>query len=225
MTPTTASNAQFPSRTSRRGLRKRFGRRDGARRLRPRRSTPAPCTACSGPNGAGKTTAVRCLTTLTTIDDGTATIDGIDIRRAPRRGARAHRPRRPVPRRRRGRSTARQNLVLFARLSGISQVAGASARRRPVRGVRIDRCRRPRRLADSRAACGDDSTSRPASCSPRRSCSSTSRPRASTRAVAPPCGRRCARSPPPAPPCCSPRSTSTRPTSSPTGSRSWSTGG
>ena len=73
-----------------------------------------------GPNGAGKTTAVRCLTTLTAIDDGTATIDGIDVRRHP-----------PAVRSRIGlvgqfhavdeALTARQNIVLFARLSGLSK--------------------------------------------------------------------------------------------------------
>ena len=73
-----------------------------------------------GPNGAGKTTAVRCLTTLTAIDDGTATIDGIDVRRHP-----------AAVRERIGlvgqfhavdeALTGRQNLVLFARLSGLSK--------------------------------------------------------------------------------------------------------
>lgn len=73
-----------------------------------------------GPNGAGKTTAVRCLATLTELDDGRATIDGLDVRRRP--GA---------VRERIGlvgqfhavdeALTARQNLVLFARLSGLSK--------------------------------------------------------------------------------------------------------
>jgi len=73
-----------------------------------------------GPNGAGKTTAVRCLATLTELDDGRATIDGIDVRRRP--GA---------VRERIGlvgqfnavddALTAKQNLVLFARLSGLSR--------------------------------------------------------------------------------------------------------
>jgi len=73
-----------------------------------------------GPNGAGKTTAVRSLATLTELDDGRATIDGIDVRRQP--GA---------VRERIGlvgqfhavdeALTARQNLVLFARLSGLSR--------------------------------------------------------------------------------------------------------
>ncbi len=38
-------------------------------------------TALLGPNGAGKTTAVKVLTTLITADSGTATINGIDVRK------------------------------------------------------------------------------------------------------------------------------------------------
>ncbi len=73
-----------------------------------------------GPNGAGKTTAVRCFTTLTDLDEGTAAIDGIDVRRDP-----------AAVRERIGlvgqfhavdeALTARQNLVLFGRLSGLSK--------------------------------------------------------------------------------------------------------
>jgi ABC-2 type transport system ATP-binding protein len=37
-------------------------------------------TAVLGPNGAGKTTAVRILTTLSTPDEGTATVAGFDVR-------------------------------------------------------------------------------------------------------------------------------------------------
>jgi ABC-2 type transport system ATP-binding protein len=36
-----------------------------------------------GPNGAGKTTAVRVLTTLLTLDQGSATVAGFDVRRQP----------------------------------------------------------------------------------------------------------------------------------------------
>jgi ABC-2 type transport system ATP-binding protein len=36
-----------------------------------------------GPNGAGKTTTVRMLCTLLPISDGNATVDGVDVRRAP----------------------------------------------------------------------------------------------------------------------------------------------
>ncbi|ANJ27988.1 ATP-binding cassette domain-containing protein [Agromyces aureus] len=78
-----------------------------------------------GPNGAGKTTAVRCLTTLTDLDEGSAAIDGIDVRRDP-----------AAVRERIGlvgqfhavdeALTAHQNLVLFARLSGISKPRATS---------------------------------------------------------------------------------------------------
>jgi ABC-2 type transport system ATP-binding protein len=73
-----------------------------------------------GPNGAGKTTAVRCLATLTDFDEGAASIDGVDVRRHP-----------SAVRERIGlvgqfhavdeALTARQNLMLFARLSGVSK--------------------------------------------------------------------------------------------------------
>ncbi|WP_431278583.1 ATP-binding cassette domain-containing protein [Leifsonia poae] len=41
--------------------------------------------ALLGPNGAGKTTAVKVLTTLIEADEGTATIDGIDVMARPER--------------------------------------------------------------------------------------------------------------------------------------------
>jgi ABC-2 type transport system ATP-binding protein len=40
-------------------------------------------TAVLGPNGAGKTTAVRVLTTLSAVDEGTATVAGFDVGRDP----------------------------------------------------------------------------------------------------------------------------------------------
>ncbi|MCD2441523.1 ATP-binding cassette domain-containing protein [Agromyces sp. SYSU K20354] len=125
MTPTT--NPQPSSRPALHaaGLRKHYGRAtalDGFD-LEVERGT---VHGLLGPNGAGKTTAVRALTTLTTIDGGTAMIDGIDVRRHP-----------AAVRERIGlvgqfhavdeALTARQNLVLFARLSGISK-ARARAR-------------------------------------------------------------------------------------------------
>ncbi len=101
------------------GLRKRYGRATALDGF-DLDVEPGTVHGLLGPNGAGKTTAVRCLTTLTTIDTGTATIDGIDIRRHP-----------AAVRERIGlvgqfhavdeALTARQNLVLFARLSGISK--------------------------------------------------------------------------------------------------------
>ena len=73
-----------------------------------------------GPNGAGKSTAVRILTTLTRLDSGTATIAGIDVASSPA----AVRERIGLV----GQSPAvdeilgaRQNLVLFGRLFGLSR--------------------------------------------------------------------------------------------------------
>src|SRR5688572_15940700 len=96
------------------GLRKRYGRADALDGF-DLEIAPGTVHGLLGPNGAGKTTAVRCLTTLTAIDDGTATIDGIDVRRHP-----------SAVRERIGlvgqfhavdeALTATQNLMLFARL-------------------------------------------------------------------------------------------------------------
>jgi len=79
-----------------------------------------------GPNGAGKTTAVRILSTLIRMDAGQARVGGVDVARDPR-----------GVRRRIGLTgqhaavdeilTARQNLVMFARLFHLSR---ADARRR-----------------------------------------------------------------------------------------------
>ncbi|MFF2371790.1 ATP-binding cassette domain-containing protein [Agromyces sp. NPDC058110] len=84
------------------------------------RVEPGTVHGLLGPNGAGKTTAVRCLTTLTDLDEGTARIDGLDVRRDPA-GVREriglvgqfHAVDDAL--------TARQNLMLFARLSGLSR--------------------------------------------------------------------------------------------------------
>ena len=77
-----------------------------------------------GPNGAGKSTAVRILATLTRLDSGTATIAGIDVASSPA----AVRERIGLV----GQSPAvdeilgaRQNLVLFGRLFGLSKRAAA----------------------------------------------------------------------------------------------------
>src|SRR5690606_9870680 len=73
-----------------------------------------------GPNGAGKSTAVRALTTLISIDSGTATIDGYDVTRSGNRV----RERIGLV----GQAVAlddilggRQNLVMFARLFNLGR--------------------------------------------------------------------------------------------------------
>ena len=84
-----------------------------------------------GPNGAGKTTTLRMLATLITPDGGDVTIAGVDLRRDP--GG----VRRQIGYVAQGGSTwdsvsAREELVLQARLYGISK---AEAQRRAVRAI------------------------------------------------------------------------------------------
>ena len=50
--------------------------------------------ALVGPNGAGKTTTVKILTTLASPDEGTATVEGIDVIARPGTGPPGHRRRR-----------------------------------------------------------------------------------------------------------------------------------
>ena len=82
--------------------------------------------ALLGPNGAGKTTTVRVLTTLLTPDSGRAEVGGHDVARDPgavRRVIGAAGQQSAVD----GRLTGRENLVLVARLHGLSR--GAARRR------------------------------------------------------------------------------------------------
>ncbi|MQA04925.1 MAG: ATP-binding cassette domain-containing protein [Streptosporangiales bacterium] len=80
-----------------------------------------------GPNGAGKTTMLRMLATLLTIDEGDASIFGVDVRREP------HRVRQLVGVTGQYASvdenlTAAENLWLFGRLQGVgSRRARATA--------------------------------------------------------------------------------------------------
>jgi ABC-2 type transport system ATP-binding protein len=77
-------------------------------------------TAILGPNGAGKTTVVRMLTTLLKIDDGSATVGGVDVVKDPN-----------AARRKIGLTgqdtavdellTGRENLVLIARLARLTK--------------------------------------------------------------------------------------------------------
>lgn len=83
-------------------------------------------TALLGPNGAGKTTALRAVAALVQPDAGRIEVDGIDVARQPR----AALARMGVLSDARGlypRLTARENIVYYARLHGMS-AAAADAR-------------------------------------------------------------------------------------------------
>src|ERR1700722_17439234 len=83
--------------------------------------------ALVGPNGAGKTTTVKILTTLATPDEGTATIEGLDVIAAPAQARRVI----GVVGQRSGAdpgATGRENLVLQGHLYGMpTQAAKARA--------------------------------------------------------------------------------------------------
>lgn len=108
-----------PSAISATGLRKRYGRNPALDGFDL--DVPAGTVhGLLGPNGAGKTTAVRCLSTLTRADAGSARIAGLDVRTSPgavrrRLGlvGQAHAVDEAL--------TGRQNLTLFARLSGLDR--------------------------------------------------------------------------------------------------------
>ncbi|MFN8193929.1 MAG: ATP-binding cassette domain-containing protein [Nocardioidaceae bacterium] len=77
-----------------------------------------------GPNGAGKSTTVRILATLTAADGGEAVVDGLDVARRPgavrrRIGLVSQRPSSDPM------ATGRENLVLAARLQGLSRAEAA----------------------------------------------------------------------------------------------------
>ena len=176
-----------------------------------------------GPNGAGKTTTIRILATLLRPDGGSARVLGHDVVRE------AAAVRRLVSLTGQFASvdadlTAEENLLLLARLLGHSR---RRARRRAgellaafgLTGAAREQAARlsggMRRKLDLAASIIVAPTC----------CSWTSRPPAWTRAAAAHCGRSSAASWPTGQRCCSPPSTSTRPTSSPTGSPSSTTAG
>jgi ABC-2 type transport system ATP-binding protein len=79
-----------------------------------------------GPNGAGKSTAVKILTTLARPDEGTATVDGVDVLGRPDRVRRAI----GVVAQRSGSdpmATGRENLILQGRLYGLGGKARSRA--------------------------------------------------------------------------------------------------
>jgi ABC-2 type transport system ATP-binding protein len=79
---------------------------------------PGTIFALVGPNGAGKTTTVKILTTLATPDEGSATIEGIDVIAAPAQARRVI----GVVGQRSGAdpgATGRENLILQGHLYGM----------------------------------------------------------------------------------------------------------
>ena len=84
--------------------------------------TPGTVFGVLGPNGAGKSTAVKILTTLSRPDGGTATVAGHDVLKHPDRVRRAiglvsqRSSSDPM-------GTARENLVIAARIQGMTKSA------------------------------------------------------------------------------------------------------
>ncbi|MFO1292433.1 MAG: ATP-binding cassette domain-containing protein [Rubrivivax sp.] len=90
-------------------------------------------TALLGPNGAGKTTALRAVAALVAPDAGRIEVDGIDVAQRPR----AALARMGVLSDARGlypRLTARENIVYYGRLQGLT-AAAAAARAQALAGL------------------------------------------------------------------------------------------
>lgn len=126
--PTTGpNNTSRPIAVAARGLSKSFGDTHAVRDL-SFNARAGQVTGLLGPNGAGKTTTIRMLTTLLSIDSGTASIGGIDVSQRPdavRRVIGLAGQSAAVDEK----LTARENLELFGRLYKIPN---------PERAKRID---------------------------------------------------------------------------------------
>jgi len=89
------------------------------------RAADGAITGVLGPNGAGKTTMLRMVAALVTPDAGQCSVDGIDVARQPR----AALARLGVLSDARGlypRLSARENIVYYGRLQGLSAAAAAA---------------------------------------------------------------------------------------------------
>jgi sodium transport system ATP-binding protein len=89
------------------------------------RAADGAITGVLGPNGAGKTTTLRMVAALVTPDAGQCSVDGIDVARQPR----AALARLGVLSDARGlypRLSARENIVYYGRLQGLSAAAAAA---------------------------------------------------------------------------------------------------
>ena len=178
--------------------------------------------AILGPNGAGKTTLIRTIATLTRPTAGTLKVAGIDVAKHPKQVRRSIGLAGQYAG---GRARPDRAARTSAWWRGCSVTTATRARGRPTRCS--TRWASPTTAtgwsAPTPAACSDASTSVPASSVRRASCSSTSRPPGSTLGAATSCGSRSRTWWRAAPTCCSPPSTSTRPTVSPTSSPSSTT--
>ncbi len=108
-----------------RGLTKRFGNVQALDGL-DLEAEAGQVLAVLGPNGAGKTTFVRTMATLVRPDDGTLSVDGVDVARHPARVrkiiglAGQHAAVEPA-------MTGRENLEMVARLFGLDRRSARSA--------------------------------------------------------------------------------------------------
>jgi ABC-2 type transport system ATP-binding protein len=114
------------------GLTKKFIKRGKRRFLRRKKETVSAVDHVSftvrkgelfgllGPNGAGKTTLVKCLATLLIPDEGTAVINGYDIRKNPIEVRKTLGITTGGERTLYWKLSARDNLTYFARLYGLS---------------------------------------------------------------------------------------------------------
>lgn len=102
-----------------RGLSKRFGAVEAVRAVSFRAADGA-ITGLLGPNGAGKSTTLRMLYGVLAPDEGSARIDGLDIR-GETSAARAHLGVLPHAAGLYGNLTARENIEYFGALHGIAR--------------------------------------------------------------------------------------------------------
>lgn len=130
-----------------------------------------------GHNGAGKTTTLNMLTTLARPASGTATIAGADLVRDPN-GVRRSIGFVPENVRLYDTLTAEENLMFFARLSGVPSPPGVCAKCWSCSTA----CPMPAAAsAGFPRGCASVSASRRPSCTSQRCCFWTSQPRALTR--------------------------------------------
>ncbi len=98
---------------------------------------PGEIVGLVGHNGAGKTTFARAVAGLVTLDDGSLTVAGVDVRAEPRR-ARAMLGIAPQELALYPTATARENLTVFAALHGVRRRDMPAAITRVATGLHLD---------------------------------------------------------------------------------------